>query len=91
MTYFVMIKMFEHDPDKEQAMTSAFASMPDVFRFYRTAGEYHYILQVMAADTTAFSTILSRLKSQTGSLCILTTNLALEELKNTTRLSLEFV
>ncbi|WP_050862233.1 Lrp/AsnC family transcriptional regulator [Enterobacter kobei] len=90
MTGFVMIKMFEHTPDKEQAMTAAFASMPEVIRLYRTAGEYDYILQVVAADTEDLLAVLTRLKSQAGSLCSFTTTMALEEIKDTTRLPLNF-
>lgn len=90
MTGFVMIKMFEHAPDREAAMTAAFASMPDVIRLSRTAGEYDYILQVVAADTEALSAVLTRLKSHAATLCSFTTTMALEEIKNTTRLPLNF-
>jgi Lrp/AsnC family transcriptional regulator len=90
MTGFVMIKMFEHAPDREKAMTAAFASMPEVIRLYKTAGEYDYFLQVVAADTEDLSAVLTRLKSQTGTLCSFTTTMALEEVKNTTLLPLNF-
>lgn len=90
MTGFVMIKMFEHAPDREAAMTAAFASMPDVIRLCRTAGEYDYILQVVATDMEDFSAVLTRLKSHAGTLCSFTTTMALEDIKNTTRLPLNF-
>ena len=37
---FVMIKMFEHAPDREEVMTAPFSSMPDVIRLYRTTAEF---------------------------------------------------
>ncbi|QLA06277.1 Lrp/AsnC family transcriptional regulator [Enterobacter ludwigii] len=90
MTGFVIIKMFEHDLEKEERMIATLAKMPDVIRLYRTAGEFDYILQVVAADTEAFSSALARIRMQAGSFCIFTTTMAIEEIKNTTRLPLHF-
>jgi Lrp/AsnC family transcriptional regulator len=61
-----------------------------VIRLYRTAGEYDYMLHVVAADDVDFSAVLARLKSQAGTFCSFNPTMALEEIKNTTRLPLNF-
>ncbi len=82
---FVQIKTSHHNRDWLENFSKIVSSFPEVVSFYRMAGEYDYLLRVLVKDIPAYDDFYKRFIEAT-SLRDVTSNFAMEELKNTTEI-----
>ncbi len=61
LTVFVMIRTRHHSKDWLETFRAEVSSIPNVIDFYRIAGDYDYMLKVVAEDMNAFDRIYQRL------------------------------
>ena len=61
LTVFVMIRTRHHSKDWLNTFRSEVSAIPNVIDFYRIAGDYDYMLKVVAEDMNAFDRIYQRL------------------------------
>ena len=61
LTVFVMIRTRHHSRDWLQAFRKEVSAIANVIDFYRIAGEYDYMLKVMAEDMNDFDRVYQRL------------------------------
>ncbi|HDR2590538.1 Lrp/AsnC family transcriptional regulator [Enterobacter ludwigii] len=88
LTAFVLIKTQQHNHDWYHAFVSAVKDMAEVQGFYRTAGEYDYMLKVVAADIKGYDAFYKKLVKNVTGLSNVTSCFAMEEIKSTTELPL---
>ncbi|MEM7462959.1 MAG: Lrp/AsnC family transcriptional regulator [Pseudomonadota bacterium] len=61
LTVFVMIRTRHHSRDWLGEFRSKVSSIPNVLDFYRIAGDYDYMLKIVAADMNAYDHVYQRL------------------------------
>ncbi|WP_417689237.1 Lrp/AsnC family transcriptional regulator [Roseibium sp.] len=61
LTIFVMIRTRHHSRDWLELFRKEVLSIPNVIDFYRVAGDYDYMLKIMAEDMNAFDRIYQKL------------------------------
>jgi Lrp/AsnC family transcriptional regulator len=61
LTVFVMIRTRHHSKDWLETFRGEVTKIPNVIDFYRLAGDYDYMLKVVAEDMNAFDQIYQRL------------------------------
>ncbi len=88
LTAFVLIKTQHHTSEWYQALVSVVETMPQVLAFYRMAGEYDYLMQVLVADMKSYDLFYKQLVNGVPGLIDVTTSFAMEKIKNTTVLPL---
>ena len=88
LTAFVHIKTQLHNSDWYHNFVALVKEMPEVLAFYRMAGEYDYLMQVLVADMKSYDDFYKRLVNGVPGLIDVTSSFAMEEIKNTTVLPL---
>lgn len=88
LTAFVHIKTQQHNSVWYRAFVALVKEMPEVLAFYRMAGEYDYLMQVLVADMKSYDNFYKRLVNGVPGLIDVTSSFAMEEIKNTTELPL---
>ncbi len=88
LTAFVLIKTQQHNSDWYHAFVAQVKGMPEVLAFYRMAGEYDYLMQVVVADMKSYDGFYKRLVNGVPGLIDVTSSFAMEQIKNTTVLPL---
>ncbi|WP_029065210.1 Lrp/AsnC family transcriptional regulator [Labrenzia sp. DG1229] len=61
LTVFVMIRTRHHSKDWLATFRQEVSAIPNVIDFYRIAGDYDYMLKVVAEDMNAFDRVYQRL------------------------------
>jgi len=61
LTVFVMIRTRHHSRDWLQSFRKEVSAIPNVIDFYRVAGDYDYMMKIIAEDMNAFDRIYQRL------------------------------
>ncbi|CAJ1404532.1 MAG: Lrp/AsnC family transcriptional regulator [Roseibium album] len=61
LTVFVMIRTRHHSKDWLATFRKEVSAIPNVIDFYRIAGDYDYMLKVVAEDMNAFDRVYQRL------------------------------
>jgi Lrp/AsnC family transcriptional regulator len=61
LVVFVMIRTRHHSRDWLQLFRKEVSAIPNVVDFYRIAGEYDYMLKIVAADMNDFDRVYQRL------------------------------
>jgi Lrp/AsnC family transcriptional regulator len=82
---FVQVKTRHHNKEWLEKFSTVVSSFPEVVGFYRMAGEYDYLLRVLVKDIPAYDEFYKKFIEAT-SLSDVTSNFAMEELKNTTEI-----
>lgn len=90
MTVFVAVKTNHHDLQWLQKFSETVRDIPEVVEFYRMSGEVDYLLRIVVPDIQAYDQVYKRLIKDTQ-LSDVSSSFAMEELKNTTALPLDFV
>ncbi|MBV6305941.1 Lrp/AsnC family transcriptional regulator [Candidimonas humi] len=90
MTVFVTIKTSHHDLLWLRKFSEVVRDIPEVVEFYRMSGEVDYLLRIVVPDIQAYDQVYKRLIKDTQ-LSDVSSSFAMEELKNTTALPLDFV
>ncbi len=64
LTVFMMIRTRQHSRDWLAAFRRVVLAIPEVIDFYRIAGDYDYMLKVVARDMNVFDQVYRRLIEQ---------------------------
>ncbi|MFM1815934.1 MAG: Glutamate uptake regulatory protein [Pseudomonadota bacterium] len=90
VTVFVTIQTNEHSLDWLQRFRAAVVDLPEVVEFYRMSGEIDYLLRVVVPDIGAYDAFYTKLISRIE-IAKVSSAFAMEQMKYTTALPLEFV
>jgi len=86
---FIAVKTNQHNWEWLAKFSEAVSQFPEVVEFYRMAGESDYLLRVVVPDIPAFDTFYKKLV-QTTDLSDVSSSFAMEQIKYTTSLPLEY-
>lgn len=89
VTVFVAIKTSEHSDDWLAKFTAIIDTYSEVVEFYRMSGEVDYLLRVVVPDIGAYDNFYKRLIGEIK-LTDVSSSFAMEQIKYTTALPLEF-
>lgn len=89
VTVFVSIKTNHHDVKWFERFAAGVKDMPEVVEFYRMSGEIDYLLKVVVPDIQGFDAVYKRL-IRVAELFDVSSSFAMEELKYTTALPLDY-
>lgn len=83
---FVMIKTNDHSHEWYRRFVQVVEEFPEVMEFYRMAGEYDYMMKVLAKDMKNFDEFYKKLVNSIDGINNVTSTFAMESLKYTTEL-----
>ena len=86
---FVAVKTNRHDWEWMSDFSETVSKFPEVVEFYRMAGESDYLLRVVVPDIPAFDAFYKKLV-QTTDLSDVSSSFAMEQIKYTTSLPLDY-
>lgn len=89
VTVFVSIKTDQHSLDWLKRFHAAVVDFPEVVEFYRMSGEVDYLLRVVVPDIAAYDGFYKRLIARID-ISKVSSAFAMERIKSTTELPLEF-
>jgi len=87
VSVFVQVKTSQHNRAWLEDFSKIVCDFPEVAGFYRMSGEYDYLLRVIVGDIAAYDDFYKRFIEAT-SLSDVTSNFAMEEIKNSTEIYL---
>jgi len=90
LTVFVMIKTNQHNPEWLDDFSKISKDFPEISEFYRMSGEVDYLLRVVVSDMKAYDHFYKKLITQAG-FADISSSFAMEEIKYTTALPVEYV
>ena len=90
VTAFVSIRTSNHNAAWFENFSAAVSSAPEVVEFYRMSGDVDYLLRVVVPDIRAYDEFYKRLIDQVD-LQDVSSSFAMEEIKYTTALPLDYV
>ncbi|ALD89642.1 Lrp/AsnC family transcriptional regulator [Cupriavidus gilardii] len=90
VTVFVSVRTNQHSAKWLKTFHGLVASIPEVTEFYRMAGDTDYLLRVVVPDIAAYDRVYKRL-IQGAELADVSSSFAMEQIKYTTALPLEYV
>ncbi|MBP79493.1 MAG: transcriptional regulator [Deltaproteobacteria bacterium] len=86
---FVAVKSNYHTYEWLEAFSKTVSKFPEVVEFYRMAGESDYLLRVVVPDIPAFDNFYKKLV-QSADLADVSSSFAMEQIKYTTALPLDY-
>ena len=89
-TVFVAVRTSQHSSAWLKKFAAAVAEFPEVVEFYRLSGEIDYLLRVVVPDIAAYDRFYRRLIDKVE-LADLSSSFAMERIKYTTALPLDYV
>ncbi len=89
VTVFVAVRTSEHSAEWLEAFSRAVVEIPEVVEFYRMSGDVDYLLRVVVPDIAAYDAVYKRLIGRI-SLSDVSSSFAMEEIKYTTALPLDY-
>lgn len=90
VTAFVAITTNQHSEDWLKRFAEIVAQMPEVVEFYRMAGQVDYLLRVVVPDIEAYDVFYKKLIAKIE-IADVSTTFAMEQIKYTTALPLQYV
>ena len=90
LAVFVMVKTNQHNPEWLEKFSHSITEFPEIIEFYRLSGDIDYLLKIVVPDMKAFDKFYKRLITQ-ADFSDISSSFAMEELKNTTRLPVEYL
>ncbi|BCM44293.1 SmdA family multidrug ABC transporter permease/ATP-binding protein [Escherichia coli] len=90
LTAFVLIKTQHHSSEWYCRFVTVVTEMPEVLGFWRMAGEYDYLMRVQVADMKRYDEFYKRLVNSVPGLSDVTSSFAMEQIKYTTSLPIEY-
>ena len=90
LTVFVMVKTNQHNQTWLDNFTNTIDDMPEVMEFYRLSGSIDYLLRMVVPDMKAFDVCYKKLITKVD-FSDINSSFAMEELKSTTQLPLDYV
>ena len=88
LTVFVLVQTNDHSHEWYRRFVATVEEFPEVMEFYRMAGEYDYMMKVLAKDMNDFDQFYNKLVNTVDGLNNVTSTFAMESLKYTTELPL---
>ena len=89
VTVFVFISTKEHTKDWLTQFHAAVEELPEIVEFYRMSGQVDYLLRLVVSDIAHYDAVYKKLISSVE-LSDVSSSFAMEQIKFTTRLPLEF-
>jgi len=89
LTVFVMIKTNQHNPQWLTEFRKVANDFKEIVEFYRMSGEVDYLLRVVVSDMKAYDTFYRKLIAR-ASFADISSSFAMEEIKYTTALPVEY-
>jgi Lrp/AsnC family transcriptional regulator len=89
VSVFVRIKAAVHSHEWLERFAKGVAGIDEVVEFYRMSGDVDYLLRVVVPDIAAYDGVYKRL-IQTAELADVSSNFAMETIKHTTALPLDY-
>jgi len=90
VTAFVAVRTNRHDQEWLETFAEAVDDIPEVVELYRMSGEVAYMLRVVVPDIAGFDAIYKKLIARVP-LSDVTSSFAMEQIKSTTALPLEYI
>lgn len=90
VTVFVTVKTAQHNDAWFQRFAQGVSAIPEVVEFYRMSGEVDYLLRVVVPDIAAYDKVYKKLIA-CADLFDVSSSFAMEQLKYTTALPLDYV
>ena len=90
VTAFVAITTDQHNDEWLRRFAEVIIEFPEVVEFYRMAGQVDYLLRVVVPDIEAYDNLYKRLIAKIN-IADVSTTFAMEQIKNTTVLPLDYV
>ncbi len=87
---FMNIRTNQHSAEWVEKFTTAIDDIPEIVEYYRMSGEVDYLLKILAPTIGAFDAVYKKLISRVE-IFEISSHFAMEELKNTTELPLDYV
>jgi len=87
VSVFMQVKTSHHNRTWLEEFSKVVSDFPEVAEFYRMSGEYDYLLRIIVRDIAAYDDFYKRFIEAT-SLTDVTSNFAMEEIKNSTEIYL---
>ncbi len=91
---FVSIRVQQHDPDWNKQFAKVVSDIPEIVEIYRMSGEVDYLMRVVVASIDAYdklyTEIISKMKNAGLTMPDMTSNFAMEQIKYTTALPVNF-
>ncbi|WP_029032176.1 Lrp/AsnC family transcriptional regulator [Salinarimonas rosea] len=89
VTVFVMVRTSRHEADWARRFCEAVAKIPEVVELWRMSGQVDYLLRVVVPDIAAYDRVYKRLIA-VADLYDVSSSFAMERIKNTTALPLDY-
>jgi Lrp/AsnC family transcriptional regulator len=90
LTVFVAVKTSQHNAKWLERFHATVSAIPEVVEFYRMSGDVDYLLRIMVPDIQCYDAVYKRLINGTD-LFDVSSSFAMEQLKHTTTLPLDYV
>lgn len=90
VTVFVAIRTNQHNQAWFEKFRDSVRGIPEVMELYRMSGDVDYLMKVVVPDIAAYDRVYQRL-IRCVDLSDVSSSFAMEELKNTTALPLDYV
>jgi Lrp/AsnC family transcriptional regulator len=90
VTVFVAVRTNRHDIAWLEGFAAAVTDIPEVIEFYRMSGDVDYLLKVVVPDIAAYDGVYKKL-IQRVALADVSSSFAMEQIKYTTALPLDYV
>jgi Lrp/AsnC family transcriptional regulator len=89
VTVFIAVRTAKHSAEWLAEFAEAVRDIPEIVDFYRMSGEIDYLLKALVPDIAAYDALYKKLISRIE-LSDVTSMFAMEELKSTTEIPLDF-
>lgn len=89
VTVFVSVRTRHHSREWFESFRATVEAIPEIVEFYRMSGDIDYLLRVVVPDIAAYDAVYKRL-IRSDELSDVSSSFALEEIKFTTALPLDY-
>lgn len=90
LTVFVMVKTNQHNTKWLAKFAETIRDIPEIMEFYRLSGDVDYLLRVVVPDMKSFDAFYKNLITH-ADFSDISSSFAMEELKYTTRLPVDYI
>lgn len=90
LTAFVSVRTNQHTPEWVAKFVQAIADIPEVVECYRMSGEVDYLIRIVIPEMKAYDDVYNQL-IQAVDIYDITTSFAMEEIKYSTAIPLDYI